>query len=165
GVVCVRCFRHSGRWGGTRCESNPRNAPALGLDSTEGCPSQRPVGVGGQRPPVPRGARPPTLANRSRPRYSPNRASFRALKGRRRRFFLGGWTLGKTGPSATNAHGEDLGMAISEDYTRRIGNGVAQRFELKDLVSEGTHTLVLAGEFDMTTAPGVETMVVASAAS
>ena len=56
-------------------------------------------------------------------------------------------------------------MAISEDYTRRIGNGVAQRFELKDLVSEGTHTLVLAGEFDMTTAPGVETMVVASAAS
>ena len=46
-------------------------------------------------------------------------------------------------------------MAISEGYTRRVSKGVAQRFEFRDLVSEGTHTLVLAGEFDMATSPDV----------
>ena len=57
-------------------------------------------------------------------------------------------------------------MAISDDRTsRRVSNAGPQAFELKDVVSGGTHTLVITGELDMATSPEVQAVIVACAAS
>jgi anti-anti-sigma factor len=58
-------------------------------------------------------------------------------------------------------------MAISDSWTwaQRVRSGTAAPFEIQDVVSGGTHTLVLAGELDMATAPDVEGVVSACAGS
>jgi anti-sigma B factor antagonist len=56
-------------------------------------------------------------------------------------------------------------MAVSESWTwaQRARNGTAGPFEIQDVVSEGAHTLLLAGELDMATAPDLEAVVSACA--
>jgi anti-sigma B factor antagonist len=58
-------------------------------------------------------------------------------------------------------------MAFSDSWTwaQRVRMGTAEPFELQDVVSGGTHTLVLSGELDMATAPHLETVVHACAGS
>jgi anti-anti-sigma factor len=58
-------------------------------------------------------------------------------------------------------------MAISERWTwaQRARNGGAAPFEIQDVVSSGTHTLVLAGELDMAAAPDLQAVVSACVGS
>ncbi|HEX4189144.1 MAG TPA: STAS domain-containing protein [Solirubrobacteraceae bacterium] len=56
-------------------------------------------------------------------------------------------------------------MAYSDSWTwsHRMRTGAAEPFEIQDVVSGGTHTLMLTGELDMATAPDLETVVTACA--
>jgi anti-anti-sigma factor len=56
-------------------------------------------------------------------------------------------------------------MAFSDSWTwaNRVRNGTADTFEIQDVVSGGMHTLVLAGELDMATAPDLQVVVSACA--